>query len=80
MRRIVSGAAAAALLSTLVFAGGVAAGPPIGGCPTGAWWELRTPQHQPHPADLNGDGKTCRLESPPGSGLFTVVDNNVREL
>ena len=78
MRRILSLAAAAALLSSLVFAGAVAAGPPIGGCPTGTSWELILPQHQPQAADLNGDGWLCRLFVGIDGG-FTFHDNVVRK-
>ena len=78
MRRIVSLAAAAALLSSLVFAAAVAAGPPRGECPTGTSWELIEPRHQPQAADLNGDGQLCRLFIGP-DGSFTFFDNVVRE-
>ena len=70
--------AAAALLSVLWFAGPVAAGPPVGGCPTGTSWEPVFPQHQPQAADLNGDGWLCRLFVGP-DGQFTFFDNVVRE-
>jgi hypothetical protein len=84
MRRITSVAAAAALLSSLVFAGGVAAfpegaeGPPAGGCPAGGWWELGTytPGHGGEAIDYNGDGHLCRLDTP--DGAFLLVDNVVR--
>jgi len=54
-----------------------AAAPPVRGCPTEAC-ELR-----PAPADAtgapstdgNGDGLSCFLEAPKGSGIFTIVDN-----
>lgn len=78
MRRIMSLAAAAALLASLLLAGAVAAGPPIGGCPTGTSWVLVLPQHQPQAADLNGDGWLCRLFIGT-EGDFTFFDNVVRD-
>lgn len=76
MHRKLSAAAAAAMLATMVFAGSVTAGPPVGGCPPGAWWRLIQPIHNPNPADLNGDGWLCRLDLP--NGGFTGHDNVVR--
>jgi hypothetical protein len=55
-----------------------AAAPPVRGCPTAAW-ELRPAPPGDVPGspsvDGNGDGLSCWLEAPEGSGLFTVVDN-----
>jgi hypothetical protein len=54
-----------------------AAAPPVRGCPTEAWELL--PTHTGGPgdpsADGNGDGLSCFLEAPKGSGIFTIVDN-----
>jgi hypothetical protein len=76
VRKIMSVAAASVLLSTVMVSGTVAAGPPIGGCPTGSWWRLILPIHQPQAADHNGDAWLCRLDLP--SGSFTFHDNVVR--
>ena len=76
-RRLPRALAAGALISALV-PGAASAGPPIGGCPTGGSWELRYPQHQPQPADLNGDGWVCRFLLP-GGGFILIVDNVVPE-
>jgi hypothetical protein len=55
-----------------------AAAPPERGCPTEAW-ELAPAPAGDMPGspsvDGNGDGLSCFLEAPKGSGLFTVVDN-----
>ena len=51
---------------------------PIRGCPTAAW-ELRDAQEGgigDKPADANADGKSCWLEAPVGSGIFTIIDNS----
>jgi len=53
---------------------------PVGGCPTERWILDATP-----PADItgspsadgNGDGLSCFLEAPKGSGIFTIIDNRV---
>ena len=53
------------------------AGRSVRGCPTEEW-ELHPtgdiPTGSPS-ADGNGDGLSCYLEAPKGSGLFTAVDN-----
>jgi hypothetical protein len=54
-----------------------AAAPPVRGCPTEAWELLPTGDivtGSPS-ADGNGDGLSCFLEAPKGSGIFTVIDN-----
>jgi hypothetical protein len=55
----------------------VAADAPVRGCPTEAW-EFRPTGDvgagSPS-ADGNGDGLSCFLEAPKGSGFFTVIDN-----
>jgi hypothetical protein len=55
-----------------------AAAPPVRGCPTEAW-ELGPAPTGDFPgtpsADGNGDGLSCFLEVPTGSGFFTIVDN-----
>jgi hypothetical protein len=76
-RRLTHALAAGALVAAMV-PGAASAGPPIGGCPTGAWWRLILPVHQPQPADHNGDGWLCRLDLGGGFG-FTFFDNVVRE-
>jgi hypothetical protein len=78
---------AAILLASFMFVAVVSTGapasgkPPVGGCPT-ASWELR-----PTPSgdlagtpsfDVNGDGLSCYLEAPEGGGIFTIIDNAVR--
>ncbi len=60
-----------------------AAGPPIGGCPTGAGWGLVQPSGPDHLSaayDFNGDGSVCRFWLPAfdGSTLITFMDNVVR--
>lgn len=75
LRRKASFAVTAASVLSLPIAGGVAAGPPTAGCPTGAAWELFEPLH-PQALDHNGDGLICRL---PVGDSFTWFDNVVRE-
>jgi hypothetical protein len=66
--------------SLLAWPNAVGARPPIGECPTGAW------EHRAAPSggsgvpsvDVNGNGLSCWLEAPEGSGLFTVIDDVVR--
>jgi hypothetical protein len=58
-----------------------AAGPPIGGCPTPEWELRASPSGGVSGApgvDLNGDGMSCWLEAPEGSGLFVIMDNVVK--
>jgi hypothetical protein len=67
---------------TVVSTGAPASGKaPIEGCPT-ASWELRpTPSGDLSGTpsfDVNGDGMSCFLEAPEGSGIFTIIDNVVR--
>jgi hypothetical protein len=76
MRQMIIRASAAALLASLVWAGGLAAGAPVGGCPSGASWRMILPIHQPQAADHNGDGWLCRMDLRDGS--FTFHDNTVR--
>ena len=57
-----------------------AAGAPTGECPTAAWQLLPAPgggQGVPS-ADVNGNGLSCWLEAPEGSGIFTIMDDVVR--
>lgn len=69
---LVAGALVAAM------APGVAlAGPPVGGCPAGAQWQLVFPQHQPQPEDRNGDGWLCLARFFVGPGLLPI-DNVIR--
>jgi hypothetical protein len=66
--------------SLLAWPAAVGAKPPIGECPTGAW-QLRaapTGGSGVTSTDLNGNGLSCFLEEPKGSGLFTVIDDVVR--
>ena len=74
-RRLTLSLATGALVAAMV-PGAASAAPPVGGCPTGAWWRLVQPIHVPHPADHNGDGWLCRLDLPDGG--FTGHDNVVR--
>jgi hypothetical protein len=70
------------LVSTMTEAGTALGKPPVGGCPTPEW-ELRA---SPAPGetsgeqsnDQNGDGLSCYLEAPEGGGIFTIIDNVVR--
>jgi hypothetical protein len=74
-RRLTLALAAGALVAAMVPAT-ASAGAPVGGCPTGAWWRIILPIHQPQAADQNGDQLLCRLDLP--SGSFTFHDNVVR--
>jgi hypothetical protein len=83
-RRLILSVAAGALVAASVPAA-ASAGAAIGGCPTGADWQLVYPIHQPQAADKNGDGWLCRLllnaPAPQGGrigGDFTFFDNDVR--
>jgi hypothetical protein len=82
MRRRLIGFLASAALAAFMVPATVAAGAPIGGCPTGADWQIVLPIHQPQLADKNGDGYLCRLfiNGELGGRLgggFTFRDNNV---
>ena len=84
MKRRVTLALAAGALVAVTVPGAASAEPPIGGCPTGAWWTRILPIHQPQPMDHNGDGWLCRLDLPSGrggvlGGGFTFFDNVVPE-
>jgi hypothetical protein len=67
--------------ASLIFASGpVFAGAPVGECPTPEW-ELRAEPQDASGApsvDVNGNGLSCYLEAPKGSGVFTVIDDVVR--
>ena len=66
--------------SLLAWPTAVGAGAPIGECPT-AKWELRASPSGASGAvsvDVNGNGLSCWLEEPAGSGLFTVIDDVAR--
>jgi hypothetical protein len=81
-RRLILSLAASALAATMLPAA-ASAGAPIGGCPTGAEWQLIYPIHQPQAADMNGDGWLCRLDLNAGQGGpfglgFTFFDNVVQ--
>ena len=83
MKRRVILALAAGALAVPIAPGAASAGAPIGGCPTGADWQLVYPVHQPSPADKNGDGYVCRLDLLPEVGGvlgigFTRMDNVVQ--
>ena len=58
----------------------VGARPPIGECPTGSWEHRAAPSEGSGvvSTDLNGNGLSCYLEEPEGSGLFTVIDDVAR--
>jgi hypothetical protein len=65
-----------------LFAGStpVGASAPVGECPT-AKWVLRASPSAGSGAvsvDVNGNGLSCWLEEPEGSGLFTVIDDIAR--
>jgi hypothetical protein len=79
MRRIVVLAVATVGLSMASVQTSVAA-PPVGGCPTSAWHLGASPPagQGTQSFDQNGDGQSCFLEAPRGSGLFTIVDNVVQ--
>jgi hypothetical protein len=66
---------------SLATAGPAAAGPPIGGCPS-LKWELRASPSEDvsgtPSVDVNGDGMSCFMEAPEGSGIFTIIDNVVK--
>lgn len=67
---------------SLAWTAPAAARPPIGGCPTPEW-ELRASPSGGGVSglpgvDLNGDGMSCWLEAPEGSGLFVIMDNVVK--
>lgn len=81
-RRLVLSLAAGALAAAILPAA-ASASAPIGGCPTGAEWQLILPLHQPQAADKNGDGYLCRLDLNSGLGGvfglgFTFFDNVVK--
>jgi hypothetical protein len=66
--------------SLLAWPTAVGAGAPIGECPTGAW-ELRAAPSGGsglQSVDVNGNGLSCFLQAPEGSGLFTVIDDVAR--
>ena len=80
MRRTLT-LAAAAMLASLAFAGGVAAGPPDqaegpkpGECPS-ANWRLVQPQHGLIVLDYNRDTYLCRFDN---AGGPVFIDNNAR--
>jgi len=80
-RRLVLALAACALIAATT-ATSVTAGSPVGGCPSGAEWQLIYPIHQPQAMDHNGDGWLCRLDLSSGQGGvfglgFTFFDNVV---
>lgn len=82
MRRIITAAGAAALLSASLVATALA-GPPVGGCPPGGRWALGTVEQfggltAGTDPDLNGDGMVCGFEAPEGGGIYTIVDNVMR--
>lgn len=84
-RRLIPALATGALVVAMI-PGVVSAGAPVGGCPTadGSDWYLILPQHQPQPADKNGDGWLCRRDLSSGLGGpflggFTFHDNVVHE-
>jgi hypothetical protein len=56
-----------------------AEGPPVGGCPPGGGWTLRsiTEPGAPDEIDINGDGLLCGidLEIPAFPGFDNYVDN-----
>jgi len=58
----------------------VVAGPPVGQCPTAAWRLLPAPDEATGApsTDVNGNGLSCYLEAPKGSGIFTVIDDVAR--
>jgi hypothetical protein len=66
---------------SLAWAAPAAADPPIGGCPSPKW-ELRaspTEDVSGTPSvDVNGDGMSCYMEAPEGGGIFTIIDNVVK--
>jgi hypothetical protein len=62
------------LLLPIGLAGQSLATKPVGGCPTDRWVLRDAPASIPS-ADFNGDGRSCFLEAPVGSGIFTVIDN-----
>jgi hypothetical protein len=66
---------------SLAWASPAAAVPPVGGCPTPEWELRASPSGAVSGApsvDLNGDGMSCWLEAPEGSGLFVIMDNVVK--
>ena len=76
-RRLILAVAAGALAAAMI-PGAVSAGAPVGGCPAGGHWQLVFPQHQPQPADKNGDGWLCRADFFVGPGLL-AIDNVVQK-
>jgi hypothetical protein len=67
-------------LLPLGLAGSSLAKPPVGGCPTNKWILAAAPAGDltgTPSADVNGDGLSCYLEEPKGSGIFTIIDNTV---
>jgi hypothetical protein len=53
---------------------------PVGGCPSDNWILDAAPSGDisgSPSADGNGDGLSCYLEAPAGSGIFTIIDNRV---
>ena len=81
MRRLFA-ASVLALLAALPLAATVVAGAPDAGCPSGGRWFLApTPEiiAGGPSADLNGNGLSCLLEAPRGSGIFTIIDDVVAE-
>jgi hypothetical protein len=71
------------LVPTMTGAGTALGNPPVGGCPTPEWELRASPAPGETPGaeqsnDQNGDGLTCYLEAPEGGGIFTIMDNVVR--
>ncbi len=66
--------------SLLAWPSAVGAGAPVGQCPTAEWEHRAAPSHGTggQSFDVNGNGLSCYLEAPKGSGLFTVIDDVAR--
>jgi hypothetical protein len=66
------------LLAIALMSQGIAR--PTGGCPTAKWILDEAPSGDTTgtpSVDGNGDGLSCYLEAPVGSGIFTIIDNRV---
>jgi hypothetical protein len=71
------------LLSQFTIPVALAAGAPIGSCPTGFMLEMamdHDAHHHMHvgtDTDLNGDGYICMKHVTPGEGIHVHIDNNL---